>query len=95
MEEMQIITKDGIVANRWPAVTHKEFGTKDRIYIKVGKDDQGYFDLKSGAFEQNDSWGVVDRANALVTLCSKSGREIYLGRVEPSSKVVSEGLTLL
>ena len=95
MEELQIITKDGIVANRWPAKTHKEFGTKDRIYIKVGKDDQGYFDLKSGAFEQNDGWGVVEQANALVTLCSKSGREIHLGHVEPSSETVSEGLTLL
>ena len=61
MEELQIITKDGIVANRWPAATHKEFGLKDRIYIKIGKEDQGYFDLKSGAFEQNDGWGVVNQ----------------------------------
>ena len=95
MEELQIITKDGIVANRWPAATHKEFGLKDRIYIKIGKEDQGYFDLKSGAFEQNDGWGVVNQNDALVTLCSKSGREIHLGRVEPSSETVSEGLTLL
>ena len=81
MEELQIITEAGIVANRWPNSNHKEFGVKDRIYIKIGKEDQGYFDLKSGAFEQNDGWGIVDRDDALVTLCSKSGREIYLGRV--------------
>ena len=27
--------------------------------LQFGKEDQGYFDLKSGAFEQNDGWGVV------------------------------------
>ena len=58
MEELQIITEAGIVANRWPNSNHKEFGVKDRIYIKIGKEDQGYFDLKSGAFEQNDGWGI-------------------------------------
>ena len=41
MEELQIITETGITANRWPAKTHQDFGSKDRIYIKVGKDDQG------------------------------------------------------
>ena len=51
--------------------------------------------MKSGAFEQNDGWGIVERDDALVTLCSKSGREIYLGRVEPSTETVSEGLKLL
>lgn len=95
MEELQIITEAGIVANRWPNPTHKEFGVKDRIYIKIGTEDQGYFDLKSGAFEQNDGWGIVERGDALVTLCSKSGREIYLGQVESSTETVSEGLKLL
>ena len=64
MEELQIITEAGIVANRWPNSNHKEFGVKDRIYIKIGKEDQGYFDLKSGAFEQNDGWGIVERDDA-------------------------------
>jgi len=95
MEELQIITESGITANRWPAPTHKEYGSKDRIYIKIGKEDQGFFDLKSGAFEQNEGWGVVKKEDALVTLCSKSGREIYLGQVEASTTVTSDGITLL
>jgi len=82
VDELQIITVTGITASRWPASNHADFGEKDRIYIKSGKDDQGYFDLKSGAFEQNDSWGVVEKTDAMVTLCSKSGIEIYLGQVE-------------
>jgi hypothetical protein len=96
MEELQIITETGITANRWPDKKHQDFGSKDRIYIKVGKEDQGYFDLKSGAFEQNDEWGIVEKPDALVTLCAKSGREIYLGMNElsviPSD---STGLKLL
>jgi|TARA_R110002110_G_scaffold102750_7_gene260149 hypothetical protein len=95
MEELQIITEKGIVATRWPAANHKEFGIKDRIYIKVDKEDQGFFDLKSGAFEQNEGWGVVGQDTALVTLCSQSGREIYLGRIEVSLESTSDALKLL
>ena len=94
MEELQIITENGISASRWPNATHKEYGIKDRIYVKVGKEDQGYFDLKSGAFEQNDDWGIVAQDAALVTLCTKSGTEIYLGRTESAAET-SEGLSLL
>lgn len=95
MDELKIITSTGISANRWPPNNHTEYGDKDRVYIKIGKEDQGYFDLKSGAFEQNDSWGLVNKPAALVTLCAKSGNEIYLGRLEVSDEILSEGLVLL
>lgn len=95
MDEMQIITGTDVTATRWPPQTHADYGVKDRVYIKVGKEDQGYFDLKSGVFEQNDSWGLVEAEQALVTLVARSGREIHLGKVEASAESVSEGLTLL
>jgi len=83
---MEILVKEeGYNGKEWKdkATSGKD---KHRIYITGPKGELGYFDMKTGTFNNSIkseiSFGVTKEEEAKLTLQSKSGFNVHLGEVE-------------